>query len=116
VSRHTVKAWLLFSRRALWPGVASRPLAARSDSNIEELWVDPHDLPARDRYRGPWGAACAPDPNAEYRFVAPKKDGVNRGMIVRDPLGREWKAKQPPSTGRNAEASKSTMAKRPPAQ
>jgi hypothetical protein len=73
------------------------------DLNIEELWVEPHDLAARDLYHGPWGAAYAPDPNAEYRFVAPKKGGVNPGMTVRDPLGREWKVKQPPNTGRNAE-------------
>jgi hypothetical protein len=74
-----------------------------TDPAIEELWVEPADLASRDLYNGPWGAAHAPDPTAVYTFVAPKKGGVNPGMTVRDPRGREWKVKQPPNTGRNAE-------------
>jgi hypothetical protein len=35
--------------------------------------------------------------------VAPKKGGINPGVTVRDPQGREWKVKQPPITGRGAE-------------
>ena len=73
------------------------------DPDLSELWVEPRDLALRDLHHGPWGAAYAPDPAAEYRFVAPKKGGVNPGMTVRDPRGREWKVKQPPNTGRNAE-------------
>ena len=77
---------------------ASHPLADRA-----ELWVDPIDLASRDFFNGPWGAERAPDATALYTFVEPKKGGINPGMTVRDPAGRQWKVKQPPLTGRGAE-------------
>jgi hypothetical protein len=73
------------------------PAAAR---DLTELWSDPIDLQRRDFYNGPWGPERAPDPDAIYTFVAPKKGGINPGMTVRDPAGRHWKVKQPPLTGR----------------
>lgn len=82
---------------------ATDTTARRLDSRIDELWVEPTDLATRDLFNGPWGAAHAPDPHARYTFVAPKKGGINPGMTVRDARGREWKVKQPPNTGRNAE-------------
>jgi hypothetical protein len=99
----SVKLIALIAACVIWPVAAPTPLAARTDVNLDELWVDPQDLALRDLFNGPWGAANAPDPDAQYRFVAPKKGGVNPGMTVRDSLGREWKVKQPPTTGRNAE-------------
>jgi hypothetical protein len=85
-------------------GSAAVPPEADSVSaRLSELWVSPDDLETRDLFAGPWGAALAPDPDAVYTFVAPKKDGINPGMTVRDPRGREWKVKQPPTTGRGAE-------------
>ena len=91
-------------------GVCAIPLSSLSidvasvtNDNSEELWVEPTDLATRDLFNGPWGAAHAPDPHAQYTFIAPKKGGINPGMTVRDPRGREWKVKQPPNTGRNAE-------------
>ena len=101
-------------RRPLWllmlVAMSAVPLASDStapastvDPSIEELWVEPTDLASRDLYNGPWGSAHAPDAQAMYTFVAPKKDGINPGMTVRDSRGREWKVKQPPNTGRNAE-------------
>jgi hypothetical protein len=68
-----------------------------------ELWSPPDDLADRDFFNGPWGAARAPDPAAVYTFVAPKTGGINPGMTVRDPEGRQWKVKQAPLTGRGAE-------------
>jgi hypothetical protein len=90
-------------------GPATAPLEApqtRADRapDIAELWVSPADLEQRDLFNGPWGAALAPDPRATYRFIEPKRGGVNPGMTVRDPQGRRWKVKQPPrSTLRNSE-------------
>jgi hypothetical protein len=83
--------------------VSTGDRASATDPLVEELWVEPTDLPSRDLYNGPWGRAYAPDPQDEYTFVAPKKGGINPGMTVRDRRGREWKVKQPPNTGRNAE-------------
>ena len=67
------------------------------------LWIDPNDLETRDFFHGPWGAERAPEPTAVFTFVEPKKSGINPGMTVRDPAGRQWKVKQPPLTGRGAE-------------
>ena len=102
-SARSVKLIALVAACVVWPAAVPAPLDARTDVNVDELWVEPQDLALRDLFNGPWGAAHAPDPDAQYRFVAPKKGGVNPGMTVRDPLGREWRVKQPPTTGRNAE-------------
>lgn len=59
------------------------------------LWVEPSDLSARDVFHGPWGVEHAPDPRATYSLVKYKRSGVNLGMTVRDPQGREWSVKQP---------------------
>jgi hypothetical protein len=59
------------------------------------LWVEPGDLASRDLFYGPWGPERAPDPQAVYRLVKRKRSGVNLGMTVRDPEGREWSVKQP---------------------
>lgn len=73
------------------------------DVNMREFWIEPTSLATRDLFFGPWGVEHAPVADAIYRFVEPKKGGINPGMTVRDPQGRKWKIKQPPSTGRNAE-------------
>ena len=59
------------------------------------LWVEPTDLASRDVYNGPWGRDYAPDPDAVYKLVERKHTGVNMGMTVVDPRGREWSVKQP---------------------
>ena len=63
------------------------------------LWQAPTDLPTRDLFHGPWGAQNAPDPRAIYTFVERKHTGVNPGMTVVDPQGREWSVKQAPPGG-----------------
>ena len=70
------------------------------------------DLSARDLFNGPWGAAHAPDPDAVYTYVRPKKGGINPGMIVRDPQGREWHVKQPPHTVKATEGPVEVMLSR----
>lgn len=73
--------------------VAAPPVVP-STAPLSVLWEPPTDLSDRDLYRGPWGEAYAPDPGAVYTFERPKNHGVNPGVVVRDPLGREWHVKQ----------------------
>lgn len=68
------------------------------------LWTDPIDLPARDVFHGPWGAAHAPAPDVVYTFVNLKEGGTNPGFIARDPSGREWNVKQISRNERGNEA------------
>jgi hypothetical protein len=58
------------------------------------LWKEPVDLRSRDLFNGPWGSRDAPDPNAVYTFIRPKRGGANPGVVVRDPQGRTWRVKQ----------------------
>src|SRR5262245_718064 len=71
-----------------------RPSTMPWEAPLAALWERPHDLGSRDLYNGPWGAAHAPDPAGEYRFVHAKEGGVNPGVVVTDARGREWHVKQ----------------------
>jgi hypothetical protein len=73
---------------------AIRPTTPAVDAPPASLWVEPVDLERRDLFNGPWGATRAPDPAARYTLVHLKHSGINPGMTVRDPLGREWSVKQ----------------------
>ena len=75
-----------------------RATAAPDRVIVDELWRAPRDIAGMDLYRGPWGAALAPDPFVPYRFLRAKR-GPNPGMIVVDPLTREWSVKQPVHDG-----------------
>jgi hypothetical protein len=79
------------------------PTAQPGAARIAELWANPTNLADRDLFYGEWGLERAPDPDATYTFIEHKQGGVNPGMTVRDPLGREWRVKQPPTDGRGAE-------------
>ena len=68
------------------------------------LWEAPGDIASRDLFHGPWGADRAPNPHAIYTLVERKHSGVNLGMTVRDPQGREWSVKQPYPGGMDSEA------------
>lgn len=59
------------------------------------MWVEPAKAAAQDLFYGPWGPEHAPDPRAVYRLKELKHTGVNLGMTVEDPQGREWSVKQP---------------------
>ena len=63
------------------------------------LWQQPTDLATRDVYYGPWGSGRAPEPKAIYTLVERKHSGVNLGMTIVDPQGREWSVKQPYPSG-----------------
>jgi hypothetical protein len=75
---------------------AVRPTLPPPEAHIAELWQKPLDLTDRDTFYGPWGATDAPDPHATYSFVRKKEHGVNPGLTVSDPQGREWHVKQAP--------------------
>lgn len=78
----------------------SQPSAAVPGAS---LWNAPTDLATRDLFYGPWGREHAPDPDAIYTFVELKHSGVNPGMTVRDPQGREWSVKQDYPSGLDPE-------------
>ena len=63
-------------------------------ADISELWQEPSGLEQLDLTVGAWGRANAPDPNAIYTYVKPKRHGTNPGMTVLDPRGRRWHVKQ----------------------
>ena len=68
------------------------------------MWVQPQDISSQDLLHGPWGAERAPDPAAVYTLKQVKRTGVNVGMTVEDPQGREWSVKQPFPGGLDSEA------------
>lgn len=68
------------------------------------LWRQPADVATGDLYYGPWGPERAPNPHSTYTLVERKHTGVNLGMTVRDPQGREWSVKQPYPGGMDSEA------------
>jgi hypothetical protein len=84
---------------------AKRPIAPSAPAEPgASLWREPSDLADRDLYYGPWGREFAPDPRATYKLVERKHSGVNLGLTVIDPQGREWSVKQPYPGGLDDEA------------
>lgn len=79
------------------------PAVPPSAEAIRSLWVVPEALSERDLFFGPWGPERAPDPRAIYTLVEHKHTGVNPGMTVLDPRGREWSVKQAPPEGQPPE-------------
>ena len=83
------------------PSAAGPTATAPQTVPANLLWQPPTG--SRDLFYGPYGARLKPDPDAVYTFVRRKQKGVNPGVVVRDPQGREWHVKQAPSSGENAE-------------
>ena len=83
---------------------AKRPqLESKAPVRGASLWERPADLASRDLLYGPWGREHAPDPQAAYTLVERKHSGVNPGMTVLDPQGREWSVKQAYPSGLDSE-------------
>ena len=80
---------------------AVRPTAALPS---DRLWSDPGNLQSKDLFYGQWGVERRPNPKAVFRFVERKHAGVNPGMTVVDPQGREWSVKQIPAGALDVEA------------
>jgi hypothetical protein len=68
--------------------------APHTSEPIASLWEEPANLASRNLFTGPWSADHAPDPNATFRLTALKSHGINPGLVVVDPAGREWHVKQ----------------------
>jgi hypothetical protein len=82
---------------------ATQKTALPPSTTLSALWESPEDLSGRDLFTGPWSPAHVPDPDAVYTYVRPKQGGTNPGVVVQDPLGREWHVKQPPHTDQGTE-------------
>src|SRR5262245_58320782 len=80
---------------------ATSPTPAPSGAS---LWANPANLQSRDLFYGEWGAERAPNSKAVFNFVERKHSGVNPGMTVVDPKGREWSVKQIPPGALDLEA------------
>jgi hypothetical protein len=80
-----------------------RPISYGGPTPPPSLWEQPVNLSERDMIHGPWGRERAPEPHVKYTLVHYKRSGVNPGMTVRDPLGREWSVKQAPPDGSASE-------------
>jgi hypothetical protein len=61
---------------------------------VDSLWEEPADIESANLFDGPWGGDRAPDPDATFTFLRPKAGGINPGVVVTDPAGREWRVKQ----------------------
>lgn len=84
---------------------AKRPVLPRTPVPAgASLWQAPGKIAAGDLFHGPWGPDRAPNPHSTFTLVERKHTGVNLGMTVRDPQGREWSVKQPYPGGMDSEA------------
>ena len=61
---------------------------------MASLWEEPSNLGSRDLFTGPWSVDHAPNPLATFRLSGLKSHGINPGVVVTDPAGREWHVKQ----------------------
>lgn len=85
---------LLVSVIACAPAPEAQPRTSTAEAEIAELWQDPVDLPSRDLFLGPGGAALAPpDTGGKFQFVAFKTSGTNPGYEVKDSSGCLWSVK-----------------------
>jgi hypothetical protein len=79
-------AWLL---AGVWLAAAP-PVPEPMDS----FWEEPSNLGSRNLFTGPWSVDHAPNPLATFTLVGLKSHGINPGVVVMDPAGREWHVKQ----------------------
>lgn len=62
-------------------------------AGLEELWLDPGDIAARDLRWGRGGPVLAPSPDTEFTFQAIDAVGYSAGYDVVDPEHRAWDVK-----------------------
>jgi hypothetical protein len=73
----------------LHPASAGRAISVP----IEQLWVDPGDIPARDAFHGIGGEAHVPRTDQEFTVKGFDTTGHSGGFDVRDEAGQEWDVK-----------------------
>jgi hypothetical protein len=79
---------------AVYYPTRSSILSWTPQDQVDSLWENPVDLESANLFGGPWGVDAAPDPNARFTFLRPKYRGIDPGVVVSDPAGREWHVKQ----------------------
>ena len=93
---------------ATFVNTSSQSLAtqATTGDKVAELWIAPDDIGSRDLFRGPGGAALAPQATTSFTWVATDKTGYSAGFDVRGPDGREWSVKLGPEAQTEVVASR----------
>ena len=71
------------------------PSTTGTQPPIEQLWIEPTDISARDLFYGPGGRAAAPAQDT-FEFLDEEVGGFSRGYDVRDDQGLEWGVKVGP--------------------
>ena len=61
---------------------------------VASLWEAPTNIASRNLFTGPWSVDHAPNPLATFRLIGLESHGINPGVVVMDPSGREWHVKQ----------------------
>ena len=84
---------LAMATEACFPPSLRKPTGRPNSDRLSALWQSPSDLTSRDLFHGPGGAALAPDPSAEYTFVAADRSGFSPGYDVEGPDGTRWSVK-----------------------
>jgi hypothetical protein len=106
VGVYSIVLWAIPAVLALYAPFYAPHIAATmpdTPTPLTALWEAPAKLGDRDLFCGEWGCETAPPPAATYTFVRHKEGGVNPGVVVRDPQGREWAVKQPIHTNQGDE-------------
>ena len=87
-------AALLFVLSLLTPVLATEEKKGKkpTPAGVPVLWRAPDDLPSRDLFLGPGGAAMRPDLR-RVTFLKEETGGFSKKFRVRDGAGREWVAK-----------------------
>jgi hypothetical protein len=73
---------------------------------VDEIWIEPADLAARDLFAGPTLGVAAPEPTAAFTFVKVDTSGRSPGYDVRDANGVLWSVKLGPEAQSEVVASR----------
>jgi hypothetical protein len=89
----TVLVAFVVAMEACFPPSLRNPTGRSDPDRVSTLWQIPSDLTSRDLFHGPGGRALAPDPSAEYTFLAADRSGFSAGYEVEGPDGTRWSVK-----------------------
>jgi hypothetical protein len=99
-------AALLATVMACAPSLRPTATPPASPPDLAQLWTAPVDVAALDLFHGAGGKDLAPDPAAEYRFLAKDTKGYSDGYDVTGPDGLEWSVKIGPEAQTEVVASR----------
>lgn len=92
-ARRRASALVLLLIASSIPPAAAKKAEPGAKAPMDELWMDPGDISARDLYFGPGGREAVPDPRVPYRVEAKDTKGHSGGYDVVGPDGRKWDVK-----------------------